>query len=272
MHLSEALFLGILQGITEFLPVSSSGHLVIAETYLGLDVDSLKSFDVVVHLGTLTAVFIYFWKDIKGLFKAFLSFIGLCKMKNHKKKYQNLIIFLIIATVPAVIVGLLFEDAIDYLFRSTLYVGIWMIIVAEIFIIAESQLKKHKEEKKVGYVSALIIGMAQALALIPGVSRSGITISAGIFQGIPREKAARFSFLMAVPAIMGAGILTGIKEVKSGTFDIEFIILLAGFISSAAAGFLAIYFLMKFIKNHTLRVFSYYLFGIGIITIILSLI
>lgn len=271
MSLIEALFLGILQGITEFLPISSSGHLVIAQTYLGLEVESLKSFDVIVHVGTLTAIVVYFWKDIAGLFKGFIGFFGIYKVKESDKEYQNLILYIIIATLPAVFVGLFFEDAIDHLFRSAFYIGIWMIIIGGIFIIAEHQLKKYKKEKNIGYFSAIVVGIVQAFALIPGVSRSGITISAGIFQGLSREKAARFSFLLAIPVILGAGLLTTIKEIAGGGFELNLLTLVAGFVSSAFSGFFAVYFLMKYLKNHTLKVFSYYLFVVGTIVIILAL-
>lgn len=271
MGFLEALFLGILQGITEFLPISSSGHLVLGETFLGLDVEKLKSFDVVVHLGTLTAIIIYFWKDVVGLFKGLFGYLGFYRKKSFDREYRKLIGFIIVGTIPAVIVGLFFEDLIDFVFRNTLYVGLWMIIVGEIFIISEGVLKKYKKEEKIGYIQALIIGVAQAAALIPGVSRSGATIAAGLFQGISREKAARFSFLLAMPAIFGAGLLTFIKEMKAGGFSLEFAPLLTGFIASALAGFGAVYFLMKYLKTHTLKAFSVYLFIVGGITVIVNI-
>jgi undecaprenyl-diphosphatase len=271
MNILEALFLGILQGVTEFLPVSSSGHLVIAESLLGLEVESLKSFDVVVHLGTFAAIIIYFWKDIVGLFKGFFSYIGLMKKSPSNKEYQNLIAYIIIATIPAIIIGLSMGDAIDFMFRNTFYVGLWMIIVGEVFLLAEWSLRKFKKEESLNWKKALIIGLAQAVALIPGVSRSGSTISAGLFQGIPREKAARFSFLLALPAILGAGLLTGIKEVKAGGFNVEFLPLIIGFVSATVVGFSSVYFLMKFLKNHSLNVFAYYLFVVGGISVIISL-
>ncbi|MBA4336947.1 undecaprenyl-diphosphatase UppP [bacterium] len=271
MNIFEALFLGILQGITEFLPISSSGHLVIGESLLGLEVESLKSFDVVVHLGTFAAIIIYFWKDVVGLFKGLFSYIGLMKKSSSNKEYQSLIAYIIIGTLPAIIIGLSMGDAIDFVFRNTFYVGLWMIIVGEVFLLSEWALKKFKNEEGLNWKKALFIGMAQAVALIPGVSRSGSTIAAGLFQGITREKAARFSFLLALPAILGAGLLTGIKEVKSGEFNVEFAPLIVGFVSAAVAGFASVYFLMKFLKNHSLNVFAYYLFAMGAVSVIISL-
>lgn len=270
MGFLEALFLGVLQGITEFLPISSSGHLVIGESILGLDVEALKSFDVAVHMGTLVAIIIYFWKDFVGLIMGFLSLIRVVKPRPKHEEYHKLILFIVIGSVPAVLIGLLLGDAIDYWFRNTMYVGLFMIIVAEIFIIAEGKLKKFKKPTELKLGHAIIIGCFQALALIPGVSRSGSTIAAGIFQGISREKAARFSFLMAMPVIFGAGMLTVVKELRGGELTVEFMPIIVGFIASVLAGFVSVYFLMKFLKNHTLKVFSVYLFVVGAISVIIS--
>jgi len=270
MNFIEALILGVLQGITEFLPISSSGHLIIGESLLGLHVEALKSFDVVVHLGTFTAIVIYFWKDVVGLFKGFFAYLGLTGKGAHNKEYQDLVVYIIIATIPAVFVGLFLADTIDFLFRNTLYVGLWMIVVGEIFLLAEWTLKKFKKKKEINWKKAIIIGLAQSVALIPGVSRSGSTISAGLFQGMNREKAARFSFLLALPAIFGAGLLTGIKEMKAGGLNVEFIPLLVGFVASMIAGFASVYFLMKFLKKHSLNIFAYYLFLVGGISVVAS--
>jgi len=271
MTFLDALILGLVQGITEFLPISSSGHLVLGEAILGLDVEALKSFDVAVHMGTLAAIIIYFWKDFVGLIMGFLSLIRVIKKKPKYKEYQRLIGYIVVGTVPAVIIGVFFGDVIDYLFRNPLYVGLFMIIVAEVFIIAEGFLKKFKDEQVVGWKKAIIIGIAQAFALIPGVSRSGTTIAAGIFQGVPREKAARFSFLLAMPAIFGAGLLTLVKELRGGEVTVEAMPILVGFVASVASGFVAVYFLMKFLKRHSLKVFSIYLFVVGVVSVFLSL-
>lgn len=271
MNIFDALFLGILQGITEFLPISSSGHLVLGEAVLGLDVEALKSFDVAVHMGTLVAIIIYFRKDFVGLIMGFLSLIHVVKSRPKHEEYHKLILFIVIGSVPAVLVGLLFGDAIDYWFRNTLYVGLFMIIVAELFIIAEGKLKKFKNETKLKLGHAIIIGCFQALALIPGISRSGSTIAAGIFQGISREKAARFSFLLAMPVIFGAGMLTMVKEMRGGEMTVELMPIIVGFIASVIAGFASVYFLMKFLKNHSLKVFSVYLFAVGGLSVIISI-
>ncbi|MBU1446450.1 undecaprenyl-diphosphate phosphatase [Patescibacteria group bacterium] len=281
MTIFDALFLGVLQGIAEFLPISSSGHLVIAERLLGLEVESLKSFDVMVHLGTLTAIIIYFWKDVVMLFQGFFGFLGFYKTNVHVRESQKLIFYIIIASIPAVLVGLFLGDSIDFLFRDLFYVGVWMIIVGEIFFLAEWYIVKYKKEKELNYPSAIIIGLAQAVALIPGVSRSGLTIATGLFRGLSREKAARFSFLMSMPVVFGAGLLTAIKEMKNASEmglgisfsdKLDFLPLFIGFVSAALAGFASVYFLMKFIKNHTFKGFGVYLFVVGSIAIIMSMV
>ena len=200
MEFLDALILGILQGITEFLPISSSGHLIIGETYLGLNVDTLKSFDVVVHVATLLAIITYFWVDFKGMIKAFLAF---CSGKLKKDdKYGKLILFIVIGTIPAVIVGLFAEDIIDQHFRNIAAVGKWMLIIGILFLLAE-HFHKKKKLASLTLRKSIFIGLMQALALIPGVSRSGSTIVAGLFSGIERSEAARFSFLLGIPAIAG---------------------------------------------------------------------
>ena len=258
MDFLDAIFLGILQGITEFLPVSSSGHLVLGEELLGLEVESLKTFDVMVHMGTLLAILIYFWKDVWGMIKALFG---------KSREYGMLIVYIVVGTVPAVLAGLFLEDGIDSLFRNVVSVSLWMILVGVFFILGERFFKKVKKGK-MGLKKAIIIGLAQSLALIPGVSRSGSTIVAGLFQGIKREEAARFSFLLGIPAIAGAGLYTILKmPMESGWLTSGGLlgpgVLLAGFISAFIAGIVSIVFLMRFLKKHSLVVFSVYLFILG---------
>lgn len=289
MTFLEALILGIIQGITEFLPISSSGHLVFGEAFLNLNVEQLKSFDVMVHMGTLMAIFVYFRKDLKAMI---LTLWSAFKGKFDKNDaYTRLIFYIIIATLPAVVLGLTIGDWIDKIFRNVEVIALLMVLVGVIFIFGESVYKKIRsanplkqkfmegvdsvldatlpsgyepeEIRGLNWKKALIIGFAQSLALIPGVSRSGSTIVAGLFQGIKRESAARFSFLLAIPAIFGAGLLTFIKNGGNLTDSVSATSLLVGFISSFIVGLLAISFLMKFLKNHTLKVFAVYLIILG---------
>ncbi len=263
MNFLDSLILGGLQGVTEFLPISSSGHLVIVEKFLGLDVENLKSFDVIVHMGTLLAILVYFWNDVKGMIMACGRFcVGKLEFSD---RYAKLILFLIIGTIPAVALGI-FGDALDAHFRNVKSVGILMLAVAFVFLLAEFIYKKTAQKKSevTKWHQALIIGLAQAFALIPGISRSGSTISAGLFQGIERSSAARFSFLLGIPAIVGAGLLTGLKISENGGIDISAGVLFTGFLSSFLFGLLSVYFLMKFLKKHTLIVFAVYRIALAV--------
>lgn len=288
MSILDALILGVIQGVTEFLPISSSGHLVLVEEYLGLNVAGMKSFDVVVHLGTLLAIFIYFWKDIWGMLKVCGSvFTGRLSVKDP---YARLIGFILVGSVPAVIVGLTLEDYIDMTFRDTGVVAVMMIVVGLMFLLGERVYKgwklsckervieiedkvmdifKHgehepKEVRRMKWWKALIIGCAQALALVPGVSRSGSTIVAGLFQGIERKAAARFSFLLGIPVILGAGL---IEAKDMGGFEMGLTPLLVGFIASFVFGLMSVYFLMNYLKKHSLIIFSVYLIAMGLIVL-----
>lgn len=282
MEIVDSLILGALQGVTEFLPISSSGHLVLGEHYLDLNVEMLKNFDVVVHVGTLLAILVYFWKDVWGMLKVIgRFFVGRLEMKDP---YARLIFFIVIGTIPAILAGLFLEDWIDASFRNVKSVGMWMMIVGVIFVIGEYAYRRwHKgfagrvdgarEYVQADYVSeevrgmqwwkAIVIGLAQALALIPGVSRSGSTIVAGLFQGISRSAAARFSFLLGIPAIAGAGLLTALKIPENGGLMMDIWPLFIGFFVSFVFGLLSVAFLMRFLKRNSLIVFAIYLIAVG---------
>ncbi len=267
MDLFDAFLLGALQGITEFLPISSSGHLVLLEDFLGLNVEQLLSFDVIVHMGTLLAVFIYFWKDIWKMIKTIFNlFVGKLDMKDP---YTKLILFIIIGSVPAVAAGLLLGDYITEVFRDTRSVAFMMLGLAIVFLFAEWVSKKKYQKiegKKLNWWMALIIGCAQALALIPGISRSGSTIVAGLFQGVSRQDAARFSFLLGIPVILGAGLFTfmDIQSIDPTSQLVSNGSLMVGFLSSFVFGIASVSFLMAYLKKHTLMVFSIYLFGLSL--------
>ncbi len=243
MSLAEAVILGIIQGITEFLPISSSGHLILVESILKLEVSSLKSFDVTVHVGTLLAILIYFRKDLLDA-----------------RRFP----WLILGSIPAVLVGFFLEDFIDSIFRSAFAVSIMMLITGFLFFISESLSFKAKDSK-LNIKNVLLIGLAQAFAIIPGVSRSGSTIFAGTLLGMKREEAARFSFLLGSIAIAGAGLLTAL-DIESAPINLE--ILFTGFLSSFLAGFFAVKWLMTYLKQHSLRIFGMYLMFIALLTLL----
>ena len=265
MNLFDSFILGTLQGITEFLPISSSGHLVLAESLLGLKVETLKSFDVVVHMGTLLAILVYFWSDVKGMLLALWSFFqGKLKKDNP---FGKLIVYIIIGTIPAVFAGLYGEKWIDSHFRNVESVALSMIVVGIIFILGEYAFKRFygKKDNVMSWRKAILIGLAQAVALMPGVSRSGSTIVAGLFQGIDRSQAARFSFLLGIPAIAGAGLLTAIKLGNSSEISVGFLPLLIGFVSAFIFGLISVKFLMTFLKKFGLNYFAIYLILLGIL-------
>lgn len=265
MGIFEALILGALQGLTEFLPVSSSGHLVLGEHFLGLEVANLKSFDVMVHLATFLAIVLYFWQDVRSMLLA--TWRVLCGRFDWADKYTKLVVFVIVGTLPAVAVGLLAEEWIDNVFRDVKMVGWSMGAVAIVFLIAELIQKKFTVKNDVTWWKALIIGLFQAVALIPGVSRSGSTIAAGLLTGMARSEAARFSFLLGLPAMLGAVVLTTIKTGDSG-LGIALMPMVVGFVSSFAFGYLSIAFLMRFLRSHSLVIFAVYL---GIICVLLNI-
>lgn len=266
MTLFESIILGAVQGVTEFLPISSSGHLVIFEKLLGLNVESLKGFDVSLHIGTLLAILVYFWRDVWNMMKALFKIVMF--QFDRRDEYMKLIAFIFIGTIPAVVVGGTIGGYIDEVFRGARAVGIVMIVASFLFFYAEYVAKKSKKEELTG-LKALMIGLFQMIALIPGVSRSGATISGGLLGKMSREKAARFSFLLGIPVIAGAGLLTALKTAKTGMFETtELHHMIAGFSSSFLVGLFAVYFLMKYLKKHSLNVFAYYRIVVGVVVIL----
>ena len=253
MNLIQVILLSLVEGVTEFLPISSSGHLVLVETIFKLNVEELKSYDVALHIGSLAAILIYFRKTILQII-------------TKDRKY---IVYLIIGTIPAVIAGFTLSDFIDKIFRNTLSIGIILILVGVYFLIAEKISSKSatRNLQSANYKLPLLIGLAQMFALIPGVSRSGSTISTGILLGLERKKAAEFSFLLGSIAITGAGLLTALDI----TDKIDWQTTGIGFAASLISSYFAIRFLMKFFEKNTLRPFAYYRFAIGLLAIILTL-
>ncbi len=267
MTLFQAFLLGALQGLTEFLPISSSGHLVLAQSFMNLDVVAMKSFDIAVHFGTLLAIIVYFWKDILELWQGFWGYVrGVrgAKASESMQKSQILIWYLIVATIPAILITLLFEKKIDEFFYNPVSVATFTLVVGIGFFVVES-IASHLKKTEIRFRQALIVGFAQVLALMPGVSRSGITISAGLLQGVKREEAARFSFLLGGVAIL-AGACYAVVEILRGKYSMpEPSLLITGILTSFAFGLAAVSFLMKFLKKHTLVAFGVYRIILGIL-------
>jgi undecaprenyl-diphosphatase len=256
MDIFDAVFLGIIQGLTEFLPISSSGHLVIFQKLLGFQQQQLL-FDCALHVGTLLAVVIYFSKDIKRIFKSVLS-----KKENTD---SFLLKDIITGSIPTAIIGFLFKDYFERAFSSALIAGI-MLCVTGLFVGATKFIPEGSK-KRVGLITSVLIGIAQGIAIIPGISRSGATIVCGLMCKIDRELAFKFSFLLSIPAISGAFILEAVKinQIKN------VIPLSLGTISSAIVGLIALRFLNNLIKKGNLYYFSPYCFAIGISTIVYCL-
>lgn len=258
----DSVILGIVQGATEFIPVSSSGHLVVVHEMLGATSGTLL-FDILLHIGTLCAVCLYFWTDVKALVISCYRTI-LFKALKHERDF---VIMIMIATVPAVSAGLFFGDIIENLFRGSSSVAVALILGSALMWGAEWFVKKQSIEKDVTLLCALGIGLFQALALVPGISRSGSTISGGMILGLNREKAVRLSFLLSIPVIFGA-TLSGLFGLNSSnTFSI--FSLVAGLISSFGVGLLAIHFLITYLKKRTMSLFIWYRVILAVIILIL---
>ena len=264
LELLEAIFLGAVQGLTEFLPVSSSGHLLLGQYFLGLDQARFGlSFDVALHLGTLLAVIYFFRWDLWRMARAFLRSIRRWSIAEPDARLAYLILA---STIPAAFIGYRFEDFISTTARSPWVVVAMLVLVGVLFIVGEAVGKRTRKASKLGFLEAVGIGVAQAAALVPGVSRSGATITLGLFLGLQREEAARFSFLMSVPIIAGAGFLQLSEVVAAGMDASEVSIFGIGFVVSAVVGYLAIRFFISFVADHSLRAFAYYRFGLAAVT------
>lgn len=263
MNILQAIILGLIQGLTEFLPISSSGHLILGQAVLGIkDMVAMKGFDIAVHFGTLLAIFVYFRKDFAELIiaagKGAAAIVHRKKLPESEQAHFLMIKILIVGTIPAVVVGLIFGDMIDEHLLNPWSVTVMLAAVAVVFLIAERYYKKHQIHKEIGWKEGIGIGLAQALALIPGVSRSGATITTGLFLGVERSKAARFSFILGSVAMVAATAYALVKVAK-GEYSLPAIdILIAGIATSFASGWLAISFLINYLKKHTLALFAWY--------------
>ncbi len=263
MTLIKSIILGIIQGLTEFLPVSSSGHLVIFQKLLKFN-DPGVLFEVAVHLGTLVAVLIYFRKDIWKILRSI--FIWGKNTSEEMKNAHGLLLYLIIASIITAIIGFTFKDTLESFFEDTFLVGCMLLVTGVVLFISDKI--KNTDKTKMSISSSIIVGLAQSVAIIPGISRSGATITTGIFTGRTRDLATRFSFLLSIPAIIGAAVLK-LKDLETAMSvngaAIDFI---AGGIAAAIVGYFAIAVLIKMIKKAKLFYFSIYCWIIGIIIIL----
>jgi undecaprenyl-diphosphatase len=265
----QALIMGIVQGLTEFLPVSSSGHLIVVPFLLGWNDAFITSlaFSVMLHIGTLVALLVYFRSDWVRLVPA-----GLAAVRDrsfHGDEDRRLAWILIAPTIPAAIVGLLLSDVIEASFRSVGLVAVTLVVGGLILLFADRFGAKSRGIEDVTFPIAIGIGAAQALALIPGISRSGISISAARMVGMDRESAARFAFLMATPITAGAGIFEVRKLIAGeGGVQVETLPLAVGMIAAAVSGLAAIHFMLSFLRRQSLDAFVWYRFGLAAVVLV----
>ena len=294
MQLIQSIILGIVQGLSEFLPISSSAHLIILPWILNWK-DQGLAFDVALHIGTLFAVIFYFRKEWMMMFRTVLSYKNYLKQNkkasdfnqgnksqitNYKLQinskiqnsknlnYYNLFFLIILASIPGAIFGLLLNNYVETIFRSPILIVFTLSILGFFLWFFDKKGKKGKFLKNLNWQTALLIGFSQAFAIIPGISRSGITITMALALGFERRAAARFSFLLATPIIFGAGIMKTPQLINS---DINFFVLSTGILTSAIAGFLAIKYILKYLENNNYNIFVYYriIFALVILGIIL---
>lgn len=254
----QALLLGIIQGLTEFIPISSTGHLLIAQELLHIPPgDTTFAFLVIVQLGTLISLVVFFWRDLLQLIKAFFA-------RPFSTQENRLAWYIIIATIPALLAGYLFKEAVKSLFNTPLLeAGIRLLTAAVLMAAAEFFSKRSRQIDAMTWLDALVIGLFQILAVFPGASRSGTTISGGMFRNLDRPSAARFAFLLAIPVMLAAGAFEMLDVLKLPDLSSFILVLLVGFAAAAVVGWFAVRWLLGYLNRHTLYVFAIYCAVVG---------
>jgi undecaprenyl-diphosphatase len=271
----SALILGIVQGVAEFLPISSSGHLAIFQNFFGLvnaEEENLF-FDVLLHLGTLVAVFVAYRHEIGTLIVEFLEMLHLKKPARGKRPdypSRRMILMLIIATLPLLVV-LPVKDRVEALYTNTFFIAGALLVTGLLLFTADRIGHGSKTERNISLADALVIGFGQAIAVVPGLSRSGTTISAGLTRGLDRSFAVRFSFLLSIPAVIGANLLSLVDAVKVGIDTTIIPIYVVGVLAAMVSGYLSIRFLKYIAERKSFGGFAYYCWGAGLVTLFLSL-
>ncbi|MCX7842051.1 MAG: undecaprenyl-diphosphate phosphatase [Clostridia bacterium] len=250
MDIFQAFILGVIQGLTEFLPISSSGHLVLVQRLFGISEGAL-TFGIAVHLATLLAVMAVLWEDVVNILK---------------KPFGKLPLLIIAGTIPTIVIAVAFKDLFEKLFNTGSTLGLEFIFTGLILWFSDSMKSRGKVLEKTSYADAAIIGLAQGVAILPAVSRSGLTIAGALFRGLDREFAARFSFLLSIPAILGAAVFDGYDLIKNSAAPgggIDFLPLAVGMVAAAVSGYFAVRFMIKLLSKGSMKVFSYYVFILG---------
>ncbi len=276
MTFLSSFLLGLVQGIAEFLPISSSGHLAIAQNLLGMsDAGTVPEFfDVLLHLGTLVAVFVAYWADIKDMVLEF--FRGAGDLIHHSTPNpvppaRRLILLIILGTLPLFVV-LPVKDAVQSLSNSMVFIGAALIVTGVLLFVSDRVKKGRKNERTATWLDVLIVGIGQAIATMPGISRSGMTITTGCFVGFERKFAVRFSFLLSIPAVLGANILSLADAAKTGINWAEVPVYLVGVVTAAVVGYLCIRLLRFIADRGKFGAFAYYCWAVGVLTLVLNVI
>lgn len=291
MSLLETIILGIIQGIAEFLPISSSGHLAIFKKFFGLS-DVGLTYDILLHMGTLVAVFIVYWKDIWKLIKEGVGIIiDICRNigrffanKLGKKKstyvkivnsaYRKFVMLIIVSTIPTGIIGLIFQKTFNLDSPSIIIPGIGLLITGLMLSVIDELNAGHKTPKETTYKNGLVLGIAQGIATLPGISRSGTTMTVGVLCGLDRKFAVKYSFIMSIPAILGACVLD-IKDLfapGNAISNTELIYYIVGAVVAGVVGYVCIKTLLVLFNNKKMKYFSYYCFAMGIVAIVANFI
>ena len=260
MSIFQSFILGMVQGLGEFLPISSTSHLILVPWIFKWK-DPGLGFDLALHWGTLLSVLIYFRNDILLLAKGFWHTLFKSTRNFSGNIYQKLSWYIIIASIPGAIIGKLLEQKVETVFRTPWLIAINLAVFGAVVLVIDQLGKKQKNLDNLTWKNSLTIGFSQALAIIPGISRSGSTMSAGLILGFKRADAARFSFLMSIPIIFGAGLLK-VKEFHTGVSTAELVV---GFVSSAVFGFLSIKYLLQYLARHDFKIFVWYRFFVAIL-------
>jgi undecaprenyl-diphosphatase len=259
----SAALLGIVQGLTEFLPISSSGHLILARAFFGWDTDRFGlAFDVAVHVGTLLAVFVYFWRDVQQMLVALPG-----ALSGGEREHERLARLIAVGTIPIVIVGLLWADRLETL-RAPAIVAATLTIGGIGLIVAERFGRQTRDAASIGYGEAFAIGVAQSAALIPGISRSGATLTLALLFGLQRPGAARFVFLLSLPAVLAAAGREGVKLADIGFAAVPGTLFAIGVATSGIVGYLTIKYFLRYLAGHSLAVFAYYRFALAALTVV----
>ena len=269
MSVVQSIILGIIQGLTEFIPISSSGHLVLVPHLFGWEISPEESFifNIMLQVATLVAVFAYFWQDILSIMSITIQDIRQKQPLAHPE--SRLAWLLVIATIPAGLVGLILNGTLQKSFDSPLSTSIFLLGTAALLVAAEKFGNRSRPLSNISWLDAIWIGITQILALLPGISRSGATITGGMLRDLDRPTAARFSFLMSIPIMIAAGLFASLKLTRIPNFIELLPTFSAGFIAAAVTGYLAIRWLLRYLSNRSLYVFAIYCAAFGILNIII---